>query len=166
MPGRMKGLWRLGGAVLGLAVVASAIALILNVVSAPTEASDSLLPKRPPLHYINMEGAAKSAFTHARESYGLSLAGSLTEEQEDAACPSHVVARKGQVFWCQALLEGELVPVEMELISSLGFFRVAKVGRNRVLEEGHQERLNIEYQEKCEYEFPALGRRYQRCMYY
>ncbi|MDX6609014.1 MAG: hypothetical protein QOF85_939 [Solirubrobacterales bacterium] len=85
-------------------------------------------------HYVNMEGAAESAFKKAAEWYGLPAPDRYSrEENEGARCPRHVPARKGQLFWCQALLEGGLVPVEMELSSSLGFFDTVKVGENQSL---------------------------------
>ena len=80
-------------------------------------------------HYLNMEGAEEFALASAKKWYGLSPAG-YAEPEKEAACPSHVVARKGEIFWCQVLLEDQLVGVQIELTSPLGFFQLVKVAEN------------------------------------
>ena len=137
--------------VLILLVIALAGVLALPLLVSPGE-SPSPAPGRAPsthFHYISMKGAAENAFKYAKEWYGLSLAGALGEGREDAACPSHVPARKGQLFWCQAILDGILVPIQMELTSSLGFVRPIKVGENLAL----WEQVEIEEGEEAEEEW-------------
>lgn len=135
----MRRRFRRLGVFLGLAIAAIAIAASVGFLSEPavhqvtvTERIPPPTPKPQP-RYINMEGAAENAYTHAKKWYGLSLAGSLSEPEDDAECPSHVIGRRGQIFWCQVLLEGHLIGVEIELISSLGFFDVVKVAENEAL---------------------------------
>lgn len=88
---------------------------------------------------------ARSAADKAAEEVSLNYWNQ--EAPEEARCPRHVLAEKGRTFWCQVLLQESLVPVEMELASPLGFFRVVKVGRNQaLLEQGEIEREAVERQ--------------------
>jgi hypothetical protein len=120
--------------ILALAIGGAAGATAIIVIGDSAPASDS--PPAVRFHYANMEDAGESAFREAAEWYGLPAPDSyIRDENEGARCPSHVPAMKGRVFWCQALLEGKLVPVEVELTSPLGFFKVVKIGENMALWE-------------------------------
>lgn len=46
----------------------------------------------------------------------------------EVACPTRVALSKGVLFTCEALVRGSLVPVDLEVISPLGFLRVVDVG--------------------------------------
>lgn len=137
-----------------LVVIAIAAALAWPLVSSPSQRPKVAIsaPSATSFHYISMEDAAENVLKQAAEWYGLPQPSVYDRsEGEGAACPSHVLARKGQIFWCQALLEGKLVPVEMELISSLGFFRVLRVGENVALwnqvQRENQEAIEAEEEE-------------------
>jgi hypothetical protein len=121
--------------ILGLGVAVAWPFVTSNRAAKTTSKLARVVPTKPSsFHYISMEGASESAFRQAAEYYGLPVPDSyMRTESEGVKCPSHVPSKKGQIFWCQALLEGKLVPVELELTSPLGFFVVARVGENRAL---------------------------------
>jgi hypothetical protein len=46
----------------------------------------------------------------------------------EVACPSQVIVAKGALFACEALVRGKLLPVDLEVVSRLGFLRVVDAG--------------------------------------
>lgn len=46
----------------------------------------------------------------------------------EVACPRSEPVEKGHLFRCEALVRGRLVPVTLQVISPLGFLRVAHIG--------------------------------------
>jgi hypothetical protein len=105
--------------------------------------------------YITMEGAAKSAGRDAADHYGVYW----PQPEAEARCPARITARSGQLFWCQVPIEGQLVGVEMQLISPRGFYRLVKVAENSSIWDqlGAQEESETQRRAEEEAEFEREG---------
>jgi hypothetical protein len=69
---------------------------------------------------VDPSGMARSVSFAARETFEV-------HSEPEALCPSSVPAVRGYVFHCEAIIEGALEPVAVEVSSPLGFYRVVSV---------------------------------------
>jgi hypothetical protein len=117
-------------------VLAAAVAVLAGLAVYQHDSASSA----PAVRYMDMQRAA----SRAAEEVSLNYWNDARPGRR--VCSHHVEARKGQRFWCQVVLSGHLVPVEMELLSPLGFFHLVKVGHDEALVKLGQ----LEHQEMIE----------------